>query len=461
MLTRSSYPFALALTALAPMTANAQDWRQSYPAAMPNARTGCRMACDVARNELVLFGGQSPTPATLNETWTWNGSNWTQRSPANSPSARIEAAMAWDATRQRVVLYGGQSGVAVLGDTWEWNGTTWTQMAPATTPPARLFAGFAWDGARTLLFGGGNSSLPRNDTWSWNGTNWTQLATASAPSPRYYNTMASNGAGEAILFGGFDPTLGYQNSTWRFDGTNWSQISPATQPSARGVAGMTWDPVHSRYLLWGGADSFFTTLEDTWSFAGGAAGQWTQLTTARSPSSRARFAAAWYAPQQRFVVFGGTYLQNANLRSTPMWEFGSSLASFVRFAPSVCPSLDPPVLNAISQPTVGGVLQTRLESVVAIPGFVIMGLSNTAWSGGGLPYDLSAIGTQPGCFLQVSTDATLFLGVGTSLPWSLTIPNVPAYVGTQFYVQGFNFGQGTFPTNLGTSNAAAAVVDLF
>jgi hypothetical protein len=74
-------------------------------------------------------------------------------------------------------------------------------------------------------------------------------------------------------------------------------------------------------------------------------------------------------------------------------------------------------------------------------------LSNTAWSGGALPYDLSAIGTQPGCFLQVSTDATLFPGVGTSLPWSLTIPNVPAYVGTQFCVQGFNFGQGTFPTN--------------
>jgi len=416
------------------------------------------MAFDAQRGELVLFGGQvSPSPVS-NETFAWNGTAWAQRFPAASPIGRQNHELCYDSLRQRVVLHGGQSGFTVLGDTWEWNGTNWSQVVTPASPPARAFPAMVFDGTRTLLFGGGNSASPRNDLWSFNGTAWTQVATANAPPPRYYHSMASNGLGEVLLFGGFEPTSGYTNPTWRFDGTNWAQVNPASSPSARGQATLVFDPVNARYLLWSGSNSFFQALEDTWSYA---AGQWTQLTTVRSPSSRARGGAAWFQPQQRLVVYGANYLQNADLRSTPMWEFGSGLASFVRWGPSVCPAIDPPWLRAAaSQPTIGSLFRANLESFSWVHGFVVLGLSTTTWSGGPLPFDLQAYGTWPNCLLRVSPDATAYIGFNLSSPWTLQIPNSPGLVGTTLHMQGFTFGAGSFPTNLSTANAATFVIDV-
>lgn len=434
----------------------AQDWRPSQPTIDPGARSGTRMAFDAARSEIVLFGGQfAPSPANA-DTWTWNGASWTQRAPATSPGARQHHAMCYDATRQRVVLYGGLLGTTPLGDTWEWDGTTWTQASPPASPPVRAWPVIVYDGTRTLLFGGGSSALPRNDTWAWNGTTWTQLSPANAPSPRYYQSMASNGAGEVLLFGGFDPTLGYRGDTWLWNGTNWNQAGAGPAPSARGVAAMVFDPANSRYLLFSGTDSFFTQLEDTWAFAGGS---WTQLATQRSPSSRRAAGAAWFAPQNRFVCYSADYLSNGDLKSTPMWEFGTNLASFVRWGQSLCPAIDPPVLRAWqSQPALGTTFQARVESVGAVHAIAALGLSATSWSGGPLPFDLVAVGTQPNCLLRISPDVLLYLGYGASQTWSLPVPANPNLLGYTMHAQGFTWGLGTFPTNLSASNAATLVV---
>lgn len=449
---RLAAPFALLVSAL-PLIA--QDWRAGYPPAEPGARNGTRMAFDAARNELVLFGGQSPTATLLADTHVWNGTTWTPRSPAASPIARQNHEMCYDSVRQRVVLWGGLAGVAMLTDTWEWNGATWSQVVTPAFPSGRIGANLVFDGSRSLLFGGNGTGGARNDLWSFNGTAWTQLAPATVPPARYYHAMASNGAGEVIVFGGFQSGVGYGNTTWRFDGTNWSQQAPTTSPSARGASPMVWDPVHSRYLLWGGTDSFFTAYEDTWAFAGG---QWTQLPTTRSPAGRSRSGVAWYGPQQRFVLYGGNYVQMGDLRATPMWEFGSDLASFVRWGPSVCPSIDPPVLRAVNQPAIGQTFQANVESFSWVHGFVLVGLSTTAWNGGTLPFDLAVYGTWPNCMLRVSPDSSSYLGFGLATPWSLAIPNDLGLVGTEFHLQGFTFGAGNFPTNLSTANAATLVV---
>jgi len=444
------------VTALACGVLSAQDWRPSYPVTDPGPRVGNRMAFDAARGELVMFGGQLlPSPANA-DTWVWNGTNWTQRSPAASPGARQYHAMCYDAGRQRVVVYSGQLGTALLNDIWEWDGTTWTHPLPAVSPPARHWPVIVYDGTRVLLFGGGSSAAPRNDTWAWNGTTWTQLTPASSPSPRYYHSMASNGAGEVLLFGGFDPTFGYLADTWIFSGNNWSQAAPATPPAARGLTMMAYDSTNSRYLAFAGTNSFFTPWEDTWAYA---AGQWTQLATQRSPSTRRGGGAAWFAPLNRFVIYSAEYLSQANLKSTAMWEFGQNLASFIRFGPSECPAIDPPVLRAYqSQPALGTTFEARVESFSSVINLAVLGLSDTTWAGGPLPFDMSAVGTNPLCFLRVSTEVLATLGVGFSSSWFLPIPVSGSFLGFTMYVQGWTWGQGTFPTNLSAGNAATLVV---
>lgn len=437
-------------------TLTAQDWRPAYPVTSPGNRVGARMVHDAARNELVLFGGLL-SPYVSNETWTWNGTDWTQKFPATSPLGRAYHGMCYDATRQRVVLYGGQSGATPLNDTWEWDGTNWTQMAPATSPPLRYYPVITYTGTRTLLFGGNSAGGPLADTWTWNGTNWAQLSPATTPPGRYYHSMSGQGGGQAVMFGGFAPSIGtgYLSDTWTWTGTDWAQATPSSAPAGRANPAMVWDAANSRHLLFGGSYGIGPYFEDTWTFAGG---QWTQLATQRSPSPRGSGGAAWFAPQNRFVVYapGGI----SDLRGMPMWEFGQSLASFVPFGPSQCPFPDPPVLRAHqSQPRLGTTFTARVESVGAVLTSVALGLSNTAWAGGSLPFDLVAVGTNPNCLLRVSPDLLLYLGFGQSETWTLPIPNNPALVGYAMHAQGFTWGLGTFPLNISLANAATLVVD--
>jgi hypothetical protein len=92
------------------------------------------MAHDVARERMVLFGGNDP--GRLGDTWEWDGESWTQRTPATNPPPRNVTAMAYDAARQRVVLFGGNDGSARrLNDTWEWDGVNWMLRTPATCRP--------------------------------------------------------------------------------------------------------------------------------------------------------------------------------------------------------------------------------------------------------------------------------------------------------------------------------------
>lgn len=431
-----------------------------YPAnvPLPFGRDGTRMACDIARGELVLFGGLLLPGGVMNDTWTYDGVTWTQRSPGNVPPARSQHAMCYDSLRQRVVLFGGQSGGMPFGDTWEWDGTDWLARSfPAGAPAARYRSALAFDGNRSLLFGG-QSGVTLQDTWILDAAGWTLLAPPVSPAARSGHVTASNGAGEVLLFGGY--ASGSTNETWLFNGTTWNLQNPPMSPSVRNLPYLVRDRTAARYLLFGGTNAFFQPQEDTWTFANG---QWTQLTTARAPSTRSNGAVAWFVPQQRIVLYGGAPQQqaNADLRSgIHGWEFGAALASFMPWGVSACPIVDPPVLRGAGQPRIGGTFSARVESVSSVHAFVMIGFSTTTWSGGALPLDLAAFGTWPNCLLRVSPDASLYIGFGGSPAVTLTMPNSPSFVGVEFHLQGFTFGLGSFPTNLSAANAATAVLDL-
>jgi hypothetical protein len=129
------------------------------------------MAYDLARGELVLFGGWDLlATVTFGDTWVWDGATWTQRNPPSSPTARSGHAMTFDARRGRVVLYGGVNQLTStrFSDTWEWDGSTWVQRSLATSPPALHAHAMTYDIAlgRQVLFGGfGPTSSVSSDTW--------------------------------------------------------------------------------------------------------------------------------------------------------------------------------------------------------------------------------------------------------------------------------------------------------
>src|SRR5262249_18016545 len=154
------------------------------PANAPPARCCHALAYDLARGQVVLFGGCSATNADLDDTWEYDGHTWNQRQSAHRPSPRRQTRMVFNGI---VLLFGGgrtPNGVPVLGDPWEWDGADWLQRTPVTSPSARWSHGLAYDFARgrTVLFGGaGSGPTPTlSDTWTWDGVDWTPVPTSSA-----------------------------------------------------------------------------------------------------------------------------------------------------------------------------------------------------------------------------------------------------------------------------------------
>jgi hypothetical protein len=139
---------------------------------------------DLARNQVVLFGGYDGS--YLDDTWTWDGTDWTEHTPANSPVPVDEPGIAFDASHGQVVLFGGYHfNPSAL--TWTWDGTDWTYVAPAHSPSERYGTGMTYDAAhsRVMLFGGVNYTGALGDAWTWDGADWTQrLAGLMTLSPR-------------------------------------------------------------------------------------------------------------------------------------------------------------------------------------------------------------------------------------------------------------------------------------
>jgi len=143
----------------------------------PSPRYASAAAFDSVRQEVVAFGGYDNADIRQNDTWVWSSAarTWSRRAPATAPTARAHHAMAFDAARNEIILFGGDSaGFVRHNDTWVWNGatSTWTQRTPALSPSPRSSALMVFDSSRGLvvLFGGETDTDRLNDAWVWNGT---------------------------------------------------------------------------------------------------------------------------------------------------------------------------------------------------------------------------------------------------------------------------------------------------
>lgn len=114
-------------------------------------------------------------------------------------------------------------------------------------------------------------------------------------------------------------------------------------------------------------------------------------------------------------------------------------ASFGPYAAGCAGAAGTPTWTAqpASRPVLGGVLNTDLANVPFGLGLIGLGLSRTASGALTLPFDLSVIG-MTGCSLVADPAVTdVVAGAGTTLAWSLAVPNDPALAGFVLFGQGF------------------------
>jgi hypothetical protein len=125
------------------------DWVRKTPLHSPPARYGIAMS---SRSHVMLF-------APRQQTWIWDGVDWTRRWSRHAPPNRHDAAMTYDLARGEVVLFGGTvSGefYRYRGDTWTWDGADWSRhlgasmiLDPSSGRPGKRIYLYAWGFGRT------------------------------------------------------------------------------------------------------------------------------------------------------------------------------------------------------------------------------------------------------------------------------------------------------------------------
>ncbi len=230
-------------------------------------RNGFATTTEVARAQVVLFGGEVPSRPSrrLNDTWIWNGQFWRELA-TSGPPPRSAAALAYDAVHSRSVLFGGVDGLNDLADTWLFDGSTWTAVTPAVSPGPRSGHAMAFDArsGRVVLFGGRQTvgNQYSDETWEWDGNVWTRAAVAVRPSARTEHGLAYDARrGRVVLFGGTS-SAGDFADTWEWDGSSWTPFAGVPSPRVPLPHNLAFDRRSGECLLVGGVDG------DAWTFDG-------------------------------------------------------------------------------------------------------------------------------------------------------------------------------------------------
>lgn len=261
----------------------ATGWQRLTPTTNPPGRTWGNMVYDEARQQIVLFGGQSATASggalnPLADTWTWDGTNWTPRSPASSPPATVNFPMAYDALGQRVIGV-RDNDRAKTTETWQWNGANWghiTTVNHPTWPKSRAGIAYATATSEVTMFGtvyGIGASAADKYTWTFKGNTWTaHISPTSNPKPRFLPSMSAEAVGGVLLFGGSTTGGAVYGDSWILaQAAAWQKLSPSQSPHARQDAVMALDSNCGTVVLYGGdisTQTSFTVYYDTWAWDG-------------------------------------------------------------------------------------------------------------------------------------------------------------------------------------------------
>lgn len=324
---------------------NGQSWRQVIPTdpegyGNPSARFRHAMAYDITRGQIVLFGGEDSV-AFFGGGWAWDGTSWGRLDPTDpeldgDPSPRRDHAMAYDTVGRRLVLFGGLDSSSLVADTWIWNGESWRRLSQndleeGQSPDARYFHAMAYDTirGRIVLFGGVGSSGALDDTWELSGRRW-QLMPLSEPARDRPVALAGHAAAfdsvrqEVVMMGGLDGPMGVDD-TWVWSGDGWRRVSADRErdgnPAARAEHAAVYDSARKRVVVFGGADTSVSSLDDTWEWNGYS---WRRREPRDpegdgDPAARVEHAMAFDSLRAQTILFGGKGLPGF-LDDTWAWD---------------------------------------------------------------------------------------------------------------------------------------------
>ncbi len=145
---------------------------------------------------------------------------------------------------------------------------------------------------------------------------WKVLKPTQLPSRVADHVLVADVLG-LILFGGAQSGGTKLDETWRFRGNTWTKLSPRIRPPKRFRHAGAYDRGRGKFVIFGGSTSLRGGhMADTWEFRGTT---WTQIKPAKSPSARNDAAMVYDSRQRRILLFGGRDANGTSLNDT--WTF--------------------------------------------------------------------------------------------------------------------------------------------
>src|SRR5450759_1163480 len=160
--------------------------------------------------------------------------------------------------------------------------------------------------------------------------NWGPVSTSQVPPARQFAAMSFDSTrNRTVMFGGGNTAFTNLSDTWEFDGANWIQRKPSTSPPALVGSAMAFDANRHVSVMFGGGAPAGNSAA-TWEWDGT---NWTLRTFATAPSARLWTTMAYDSTRGRIVLFGGDGPGAVDLGDT--WEYDGS--TWTRMTPANSP----------------------------------------------------------------------------------------------------------------------------
>lgn len=140
------------------------------------------------------------------------------------------------------------------------------------------------------------------------------LLSSGGPMAREWAGMVYDPVRDKVVLYGGSTRSGLSDTTWEWDGSTWTQRFPANDPGPRTEHGMVYDSESGKVLLFGG----YTTgpNAETWEWDGT---NWAERLPLTRPSPRSAFGIAYDSSRDRTVIFGRDEVLTVNT-----WEWDDS-----------------------------------------------------------------------------------------------------------------------------------------
>lgn len=313
------------------------SWSQVDPEGeTPSPRCYQAMVYDSTTGEIIMFGGVGIADA-LQETWSYDAltNEWVEldASSEQQPSAARQIPGAYDPTSSQVISFDGTTwGYDVSQNEWQRLSPKGDRLAPARTGACMVTD---QKSGKVVLFGGTDMSVSYDETWSYDPSDntWMELQPeGQVPKGRSDAGMAYDvKSGKIIMFGGVDSEFNCLDDTWSYDAlaNEWTELVTSSAPAARSGLALAYDGQSEQVILFGGIDSQLSCYNDTWALDA-VAGTWTELQPDGDvPSARGRVSMVYVPTADKLILFGGASVQpdagggfGSLLYLNDMWAFG-------------------------------------------------------------------------------------------------------------------------------------------